>query len=42
MSATDVQSGDKVRPGDPVIVERYTAPARANHWVTAITFERVE
>ena len=37
MSATDVQSGDKVHPGDPVIVERYTAPARANHWVTAIS-----
>ena len=36
MSAYDVQSGDKVHKGDPVIVERYTAPARANHWVTAI------
>ena len=37
MSAYDVQSGDKVRPGNPVIVDRYTAPARANHWVTAIS-----
>lgn len=36
MTAYDVQSGDKVHPGDPVIVDRYTAPARANHWVTAI------
>jgi len=37
MSAYDIQDGDKVRPGNPVVVERYTAPARANHWVTAIS-----
>ena len=37
MSAYDVQDGDKVRPGNPVVVERYSAPARANHWVTAIS-----
>jgi formate dehydrogenase subunit gamma len=31
----DVQSGDKVHPGNPVVVDRYTPAARANHWVTA-------
>jgi formate dehydrogenase subunit gamma len=31
----DVQSGDKVHPGNPVIVDRYTPAARANHWLTA-------
>ncbi len=31
----DVESGDKVNPGDPVTVDRYTAAARINHWITA-------
>jgi formate dehydrogenase subunit gamma len=31
----DVMPGDKVNPGDPVTVDRYTAGARINHWVTA-------
>jgi formate dehydrogenase subunit gamma len=33
----DVESGDKVNPGDPVTVDRYTAGARINHWITAIS-----
>ncbi len=37
MTAYDVQSGDRVHAGDPVVVDRYTRPARANHWVTAIS-----
>ena len=35
MSAYDVEPGDKVHPGDPVIVDRYTTGARVNHWITA-------
>ena len=35
MSAYDVEPGDVVHPGDPVIVDRYTAGARINHWITA-------
>src|SRR5690349_24690214 len=35
MSARDVEPGDAVRPGNPVTVDRYTAGARANHWITA-------
>jgi len=35
MSAYDVEAGDKVHPGDPVIVDRYTTAARINHWITA-------
>jgi formate dehydrogenase subunit gamma len=31
----DVESGDKVNPGDPVTVDRYTGGARINHWITA-------
>jgi formate dehydrogenase subunit gamma len=31
----DVMPGDKVNPGDPVTVDRYTAAARINHWITA-------
>ena len=26
----------QVHPGDPVIVDRYTAGARINHWITAV------
>lgn len=37
MTAYDVESGDQVHPGKPVIVDRYTAGARLNHWVTAIS-----
>jgi formate dehydrogenase subunit gamma len=35
MSAYDIQPGDAVHRGDPVVVDRYTLPARLNHWVTA-------
>jgi formate dehydrogenase subunit gamma len=31
----DVMPGDKVIPGDPVRVDRYTTAARINHWLTA-------
>jgi formate dehydrogenase subunit gamma len=37
MTAYDVEPGDKVHPGDPVIVDRYTTGARINHWITAIS-----
>lgn len=38
MSASyDVEPGDKVHPGDPVIVDRYTTGARINHWITAVS-----
>lgn len=33
----DVESGDNVHPGKPVVVNRYTRAARLNHWVTAIS-----
>jgi len=36
MKAYDVERGDAVHPGNPVIVDRYTASARANHWLTAV------
>jgi len=35
MTAYDVERGDSVHPGHPVKVDRYTASARINHWVTA-------
>ena len=35
MSAYEVAPGDKVQAGDPVVVTRYTAGARLNHWITA-------
>jgi len=35
MTAYDVEPGDRVHPGDPVTVDRYTGGARINHWVTA-------
>src|SRR5208282_1318338 len=35
MSAYDVEPGDRIHPGDPVIVDRYTTGARINHWITA-------
>ena len=31
----DIQPGDGVHPGKPVIVNRYTVGARINHWITA-------
>lgn len=31
------QPGDAVEPGRPVTVHRYTAGARFNHWITAIS-----
>lgn len=33
--AYDVEPGDKVHPGRPVQVDRYTRWARINHWITA-------
>ena len=30
-----MEQGDKVHPGNPVTVDRYTAAARVNHWITA-------
>ncbi len=35
MTAYDMESGDAVHPGHPVVVDRYTAGARINHWITA-------
>jgi formate dehydrogenase subunit gamma len=37
LSAYDVEPGDKVHPGDPVVVDRYTPGARINHWITAVS-----
>ena len=37
MTAYDIEGGDQVHPGHPVTVDRYTAGARINHWVTAIS-----
>ena len=37
MSASEVEPGDALHPGRPVIVDRYTPGARANHWLTAIS-----
>ena len=31
----DVGPGEKVHPGNPVTVDRYTTAARINHWITA-------
>jgi formate dehydrogenase subunit gamma len=33
----DVEKGDSVHPGKPVTVDRYTAGARVNHWITAVS-----
>lgn len=35
MSTVDIAPGDSVHAGDPVVVDRYTAGARVNHWITA-------
>src|SRR5262245_45067091 len=35
MSKRDVAPTDKVNPGDPVTVDRYSGGARINHWITA-------
>ena len=35
MSAHEMGPSDKIHPGDPVIVDRYTTAARINHWITA-------
>jgi formate dehydrogenase subunit gamma len=35
MTAYDLEPGDQVHAGDPVTVDRYTAGARVNHWITA-------
>lgn len=34
---SEVEKGDDVHPGNPVTVDRYTAAARVNHWITAIS-----
>ena len=33
----DVETGDGVHRGHPVVVDRYTLAARINHWITAIS-----
>lgn len=35
MTVHDIEPGDRVHPGRPVTVDRYTAGARINHWITA-------
>jgi formate dehydrogenase subunit gamma len=35
MKHAEVSPGDAVHPGKPVTVDRYTAGARINHWITA-------
>ena len=35
MSRSEVDPGDGVHRGKPVIVDRYSAGARVNHWITA-------
>jgi len=35
MTAYDVERGDQIHAGRPVTVDRYTASARVNHWITA-------
>jgi formate dehydrogenase subunit gamma len=37
MSKSGIDRGDDVQLGKPVVVHRYTGPARINHWVTAIS-----
>lgn len=37
MSRSEIDRGDDVSPGKPVVVHRYTLPARINHWITAIS-----
>jgi len=37
MRAYDVGPADKVHKGHPVTVDRYTAGARINHWINAIS-----
>src|SRR5215510_563527 len=35
MTTQDADPQDGVHSGDPVVVDRYTAAARINHWITA-------
>src|ERR671924_503198 len=35
MAAYDVGPSERVHPGKPVVVDRYTKGARINHWITA-------
>ncbi|HVJ32659.1 MAG TPA: formate dehydrogenase subunit gamma [Terriglobia bacterium] len=37
MTAYDIEPGDQVHKGSPVTVDRYSAGARVNHWITAIS-----
>lgn len=34
---TETQKGDRIEQGTPVTVHRYTAAARINHWITAVS-----
>jgi formate dehydrogenase subunit gamma len=35
MAQDDIEKGDAIQPGKPVVVDRYNVPARINHWITA-------
>ncbi len=35
MEPDDIETGDAIRPGKPVVVDRYKKGARINHWITA-------
>ncbi len=35
MKTSEIAPGDEVHRGNPVTVDRYTAAARVNHWITA-------
>ncbi|MDB5396930.1 MAG: formate dehydrogenase subunit gamma [Rhodospirillales bacterium] len=37
MSDVELEPGDALHPGKPVIVDRYRGATRLNHWVTAIS-----
>lgn len=35
MAQDDIEKGDAIHPGQPVVVDRYNALTRINHWITA-------
>jgi formate dehydrogenase subunit gamma len=35
MGKEDIEEGDAIHPGKPVVVDRYNVSTRINHWVTA-------
>lgn len=37
MATTSIEKEDAIRPGKPVVVDRYNLGARINHWITAIS-----